>query len=56
MVNELSIVCERRKMKVNVYKCQVIVFDKRESEIIDVADSHRIKTDAQKQCKISLNG
>lgn len=37
---EFSTVSETRKQKVDVDKCKMMVFKKRQSEVIDFADSH----------------
>ena len=55
LVNEFSTVCVRRKLKVNVSKSKVMVFERRKSEIIQFADQYRMRVESQKQCKIMMN-
>ncbi len=56
MVNEFSTVCVMRKLKVNLAKSTVMVFEKRKRELIEFADQHRMRVVSQKQCKIKING
>jgi len=56
LVKEFSTVCVRRKLKVNVSKSKVMVFERRKSEVIEFADQYRMRVESQKQCKIMMNG
>ncbi len=42
MVNEFSIVCVRRKLKVNVNRSKVMVIGKGKNEVIGFADQYRM--------------
>ncbi len=57
LVNKFSNVCERRKLKVNVGKSKVMVFEKRElSTVTAFANQYRMIAENQRQCKIRMNG
>jgi len=56
LVNKFSTVCVRSKLKVNVGKSKVMVFERRKSEVIEFADQYRMRLESQKQCKIMMNG
>jgi len=44
-----------RKLKVNVGKNKVMIFERRKSEVIKFADQYRTRVESQKQCKITMN-
>ncbi len=56
LVTEFSNVCVRRKLKVNVGKSKVMVFEKRKSEVIEFVNQYRMRAENQRQCKIRMNG
>ena len=49
-------VCKRRKLKVNVDKSKVMVFERSKSEVIDFKCPYRVRVECPKECKIELNG
>lgn len=54
VVTDFDRVCEKRKLKVNVGKCKVMVFERRMHETIDFKEKYRIKKEHKKSCKIKL--
>ncbi len=55
LVNEFSNVCLRRKLKANVGKSKVMVFEKRKSEVNEFGNQCRMRAENQRQCKIRMN-
>ncbi len=53
-VNELFSVCKRRTLKVNAGKSKVMVFERREEEIIDFNAAYRVRLPAVASCRIML--
>ena len=56
LVNMFDSVCKRRRLKVNVNKSKVMVFERSKSEVVDFACPYRIRVECPKECKIRLNG
>ena len=56
IVNEFHNVCKRRKLKVNVAKSKVMVFERRKSEVIDFANPYRVNEQCVYECGINLGG
>jgi len=56
LVNVFDSVCKRRKLKVNVSKSKVMVFERKKIEVIDFACPYRIRRECPKECRIRLNG
>ncbi len=54
VVNEFYSVCKRRKVKVNAGKSKVMVFERREEEVIDFNASYWVKLPAVARCRIML--
>ena len=54
VVSEFENVCMRRKLKVNVGKSKVMIFEKREYEVIDFGTQYRIAKEERTGCKIKL--
>ncbi len=54
VVNEFYNVCKRRKLKVNAGKSKVMVFERREGEVIDFNVANRVRMPAVARCKIML--
>ncbi len=52
VVNEFYDVCRRRKLKVNAGKSQVMVFERREGEVINF--NFRVRMPAVARCRIML--
>ncbi len=53
-VDEFERVCKRRKLKVNVGKSKVMVFERAREQTIDFAKPHRVGSEAIPDCKIWL--
>ncbi len=53
-VNEFYSVCKRRKLKVNAGKSKVMVFERREEEVIDFNTAYRVRLPAVARCRILL--
>ncbi len=51
VVNEFFSVCKRRKLKVNAGKSNVMVFERREEEVIDFNAAYRVRLPAVASCK-----
>merc|ERR1712071_700996 len=56
LVNEFYDVCKRRKLKVNGGKSKVMVFERRETEVIDFDRQYRIRLENECKCNISMGG
>ncbi len=54
VVNEFYNVCKRRKRKVNTGKSKVMVFERREEEVIDYNTFYRVRLPAVARCRIML--
>ncbi len=53
-VNEFFSVCKRRKLKVNAGKSKMMVFERREEEVINFNTAYRVRLPAVASCKIML--
>ena len=53
-VHEFDMVCERRKLKVNVGISRAMALEMVRNQTIDIAKLNRVKTDSMKECKIWL--
>ncbi len=51
VVNEFCSVCKRRKLKVNAGKSKVMVFERREVEVVDFNTAYRVRQPAVKTLK-----
>ncbi|KAK3893161.1 hypothetical protein Pcinc_003002 [Petrolisthes cinctipes] len=56
VVDEFQSVCKRRKLKVNVGKSKVMVFERAETEVIDFATPYRVAVPTGTKCEITLRG
>ncbi len=56
VVNVFDTVCKRRKLKVNINKSKVMVFERSKIEVVDFACPYRVRLQCPKECKIRLNG
>ncbi|MEL7177812.1 MAG: reverse transcriptase domain-containing protein [Pseudomonadota bacterium] len=56
VVEEFNRVCMRRKLKVNVGKSKVMVFERGKSEVIDFGRPYRIGRIQEEECYITMNG
>ncbi len=53
-VNEFYSVCKRKKLKVNAGKSKVMVFEKREVEVVDFNTACRVRLPALARCRVML--
>ncbi|KAK3889856.1 hypothetical protein Pcinc_006182 [Petrolisthes cinctipes] len=56
VVDEFHSVSKRRKLKVNVSKSKVMVFERSETEVIDFATPYRVGVPTGTKCEITLRG
>ncbi len=54
IVNEFYSVCKRRKLKVNAGKSKVMVFGRREVEVVDFNTAYRVRLPAVARCRVML--
>ncbi len=54
VVNEFYSVCKKRKLQVNTGKSKVMVFERREEEVIGFITAYRIRLPAVARCRIML--
>ncbi|MCP5003018.1 MAG: hypothetical protein GY941_03575 [Planctomycetes bacterium] len=54
VVKEFDTVCKRRKLRVNVGKSKVMVFERAEGEVIDFATPYRVGVPNESRCEIML--
>ncbi len=54
VVNEFYCVCKKRKLKVNTGKSKVMVFERREEEVVDINTAYRVRLPAIARCRIML--
>ncbi len=52
VVYEFYSVCKRRKLKVNAGKSKVMVFERREEEVIDFNTAYRVRMPAVAGCRM----
>jgi len=50
LVLEFNIVCQRQKLKVNVKKSKVMVFEREEHDVIDFGNPYKLRAECKKQC------
>ncbi len=55
-VDEFYSVCLRRKLKVNVGKSKVVVFERNEAEVCDFRTPYRVSVPAAGGCEVVLGG
>lgn len=46
--------CTRRKLKVYVFKSKVVIFIRRETELVGFAISYRISNNSEQKCNIGM--
>ncbi len=51
VVNEFYSVCKRRKLKVNAGKSKVMVFERRDEEMIDFNTPYRVRLPPVSRCR-----
>ena len=56
MVSAFDKVCERRKLKVNAKKSKVMVFERREYDMVDFGERYRVSVPGELNCSIVLQG
>ncbi len=54
VVKEFFSVCKRRKLKVNAGKSKVMVFERREEEVINFNTAYRVRLPSAASCRIML--
>ncbi len=54
IVDKFDRVCKRKKLKVNAGKSKVMVFERAREQIINLAKSYRVESEAILGCKIWL--
>ncbi len=54
VVNEFYSACKRRNLKVNAGKIRVMVFERREEEVIDFNTAYMVRLPAVARCRIML--
>ncbi len=56
MVDQFHNVCNRRKLKVNAGKSKVMVFERREVEVVDFRNPYRVSVPVDERCEIMMGG
>ena len=56
VVDQFRIVCIRRKLRVNVGNIKVMVFKRKEVEMVDYRNPYRVRVPVDKSCEIVLGG
>lgn len=46
----------RQKVKVNVKKSKVVVFDRKKHDVVEFGNPYSVRTDCRKKCTVKLNG
>ncbi len=54
VVNEFYSVCKRRNLKVNAGKSKVMVFERREEEVVDFNTAYILRLPAVTRCRVML--
>ncbi len=54
VVNEFYSVCKRRKIKMNAGKSKVMVFERREEEVVDFNTAYSVRLPAVARCRVML--
>ncbi len=54
VVNEFYSVCKNRKLKVNAGKSKVMVFKRREEEVVDFNIAYKVRLSAVARCRVML--
>ncbi len=54
VVSEFYSVCKKRQIKVNAGKSKVMVFERREEEVVDFNTAYRVRLPAVARCRIML--
>ncbi len=54
VVNEFCSVCKRRKLKVNAGKSKMIVFERREEEVVNFNTAYRVRLPTVARCRVML--
>ncbi len=56
MVDQFHSVCSRRKLRVNAGKSKVMVFERREVEVVDFGNPYRVSVPVDEKCEIAMGG
>ncbi len=54
VVNEFYSVCKKRKLKLNPGKSKMMVFEKREDEVVDFNTAYKVRLPAVARCRVML--
>ncbi len=55
VIDQFHNVCNRRKLRVNVGKSKVMVFERREIEVVDFRNPYRVSVPVDERCEIVMN-
>ena len=56
LVKKPNIVSWKQKLKVNVKKSKVMVFEREKRDVTEFQNPYRVRTECKNQCEIKLNG
>ncbi len=56
MVDQFHNVCKRRKLRGNAEKSKVMVFERREVEVVDFRNPYRVSVPVDERCEIVIGG
>ena len=56
LVKEFDRVCDRRKLKVNEGKSKVMIFERREYDIVDFGSRYRVQVPSELNCRVYIKG
>ncbi len=56
MVDQFHSVCSRRKLRVNARKSKMMVFERKEVEMVNFGNSYRVNVLVDEMCEIVMGG
>ncbi len=56
VVDQFHSVCNRRKLRVNAGKSKVMMFERREVEVVDFGNPYRVSVPLDERCEIVMGG
>ncbi len=56
VVDQFHNVCSRRKLRGNAGKSKVMMFERREVEVVDFGNPYRVSVPVDERCEIVLRG
>ncbi len=56
VVDQFYNVCSRRKLRVNAGKSKMMVFERREVEVVDFGNLYRVSVPVDERCEIVMGG